>query len=55
VLEAVLDGQRRQLPGALAVSALLSAAALFLAFRVQHVSRIPAGDTEKAPTLDRRD
>ena len=55
VLEAVLDGQRRQLPGALVVSALLSAVALFLAFRVQHGSRIPAGDTEKASTLDRRD
>ena len=41
VLEAVLDGQRHQLPGALVVSALLSAAALFLAF--------------KAATLDRRD
>jgi len=40
VLSAVLDGQRGQLPGALAVSALLSAVALFLAF--------------KAPGLDRR-
>jgi len=39
-LEAVLDGQRGQLPGALAVSAALTAAALFLAF--------------KAPGLDRR-
>jgi len=39
VLEAVLDGQRAALPGALAVSAGLSAVALFLAFR--------------APTLDR--
>jgi predicted Co/Zn/Cd cation transporter (cation efflux family) len=40
VLEAVLDGQRAALPGALAVSAVLSAVALFLAF--------------KAPSLDRR-
>jgi hypothetical protein len=40
VLEAVLDGQRGVLPGALIVSAVLSAVALFLAF--------------KAPTLDRR-
>ena len=39
VLEALLDGQRAALPGALAVSAILSALALFLAF--------------KAPTLDR--
>jgi hypothetical protein len=38
VLEAVLDGQRGVLPAALAVSAVLSALALFLAF--------------KAPTLD---
>jgi len=38
VLEAVLDGQRGALTGALAVSAVLSAVALFLAF--------------KAPTLD---
>ena len=41
VLEAVLDGQRAQLPGALAVSAALSAVALWLAFR--------------APRLDSRD
>ncbi len=40
VLEAVLDGQRGQLPGALAVSALFSAVALYLAF--------------KAPGLDER-
>jgi predicted Co/Zn/Cd cation transporter (cation efflux family) len=40
VLGAVLDGQRSQLPGALAVSALLTAIALVLAF--------------KAPGLDRR-
>ena len=40
VLEAVLDGQRGALPGAWIVSALLSAIALFLAF--------------KAPTLDQR-
>ena len=39
VLEAVLDGQREALPGAFIVSAVLSAVALFLAF--------------KAPTLDR--
>lgn len=53
VLEAVLDGQRAALPSALAVSAVLSVAALFLAFKVQYVSRIPSGDTEQAPTLDR--
>jgi hypothetical protein len=35
VLEAVLDGQRAALPGALAVSAVLSAVALFLAFKVK--------------------
>jgi hypothetical protein len=40
VLGAVLDGQHAQLPGALAVSAVLSAVALWLAF--------------KAPGLDRR-
>ena len=40
VLEAVLDGQRQAIPGALIVSAILSAVALFLAF--------------KAPGLDRR-
>jgi hypothetical protein len=33
VLGAVLDGQRAQLPGALAVSALLTAIALWLAFK----------------------
>ena len=33
VLGAVLDGQRGQLPGALAVSAVLSAVALYLAFK----------------------
>ena len=33
VLGAVLDGQRGQLPGALAVSAVLAAVALFLAFK----------------------
>jgi hypothetical protein len=33
VLGAVLDGQVRQLPGALAVSAILTAIALFLAFK----------------------
>lgn len=41
VLGAVLDGQRSQLPGAFAVSALLTAVALHLAF--------------KAPGLDGRD
>lgn len=40
VLGAVLDGHRAQLPGALAVSAALTAAALLLAF--------------KAPDLDGR-
>ena len=40
VLGAVLDGQRQMLPVALAVSAALSAVALYLAF--------------KAPALDRR-
>lgn len=40
VLDAVLDGQRGQLPGALAVSLAFTAVALFLAF--------------KAPGLDRR-
>jgi len=54
VLGAVLDGQRSQLPGALAVSVLLTAVALVLAFKIQYVSRIPAGDTEKAPGLDGR-
>ena len=33
VLGAVLDGSRRQLPGALAVSAVLTAIALYLAFK----------------------
>jgi len=33
VLGAALDGQRGQLPGALAVSALLTAIALWLAFK----------------------
>ena len=33
VLGAVLDGQRSQLPGALAVSAVLTAIAAFLAFK----------------------
>lgn len=33
VLGAVLDGQRSQLPGALAVSAVLTAIALLLAFK----------------------
>jgi predicted Co/Zn/Cd cation transporter (cation efflux family) len=35
VLGAVLDGQRQALPGAFAVSAALSAVALFLAFRTR--------------------
>ena len=41
VLSAVLDGQRGQLLGALAVSALLTAVALFLAFKAPGMDRRP--------------
>ena len=39
VLEAVLDGQRAALPGAFIVSAVLSAVALFLAFKALTLDR----------------
>lgn len=39
VLGAVLDGQRRELPGALAVSAALTAFALYLAFKAPRLDR----------------
>ncbi len=37
VLGAVLDGQRAMAPGALAVSVLLTAIALYLAFKAPHL------------------
>jgi len=40
VLGAVLDGHRAMLPGALAVSALLSAVALWLAFKAPGLDRL---------------
>lgn len=39
VLEAVLAGQRRALPGALVLSAALTAVALFLAFQAPSLDR----------------
>lgn len=39
VLGAVLDGQRAQLPGALAVSMVLTAVALVLAFKAPGLDR----------------
>lgn len=39
VLGSVLDGERRLLPGAFAVSAVLSAVALYLAFKAPDLDR----------------
>lgn len=41
VLGALLDGQRGMLPGALAVSAVLSAIALYLAYLAPRLDREP--------------
>lgn len=41
VLSAVLDGQRRALPGAFAVSALLTGLALWIALKLPSLDRKP--------------